>query len=55
MVSAGENCVYHSRGEEYGVISERPVCNTADWRGMVLVRGGLCQLLTDNLLRVIMY
>ena len=26
---------------------------TTDWRGMVLTGGGLCQLLTDNLLRVI--
>ena len=48
-----ETCEYHSRGEEYGVISERPMGTTTDWRGMVLTGGGLCQLLTDNLLRVI--
>ena len=38
-VLVAEICKYHSRGEEYGVISERPVGTTADWRGMVLVRG----------------
>ena len=39
MVLVRETCEYHSRGEEYGVISERPVGTTADWRGMLLVRG----------------
>ena len=34
----GETCKYHSRGEEYGVISERPVGTTADWSGMLLVQ-----------------
>ena len=38
LVLAGESCEYHSRGEEYGVISDRPVGTTADWRGMVLVQ-----------------
>jgi len=39
MVLVAEICKYHSRGEEYGVISERTVGTTADWRGMVLVQG----------------
>ena len=34
-----EICKCHSRGEEYGVTLKRPVGTTADWRGMVLVRG----------------
>ena len=33
-----ETCEYHSEGEEYGAISERPMGTTADWRGMVLAR-----------------
>ena len=37
MVLVRETCEYHSRGEEYGVILERPVGTTADWRGIVLV------------------
>ena len=39
-VSRG-TCDYHSRGEEYncGVISERPVGTTTDWRGTVFVWG----------------
>ena len=39
MVLVGETCEYHSSGEEYGVILERLVGTTADWRGMVLVWG----------------
>ena len=42
MVLVGETCEYHSGGEEYGVISERPVGTTADWRGMVLAWGSPC-------------
>jgi len=30
---------YCSRGEEYGVILERPVDTTADWRGRMLTQG----------------
>ena len=36
IVLVGETCEYHSSGEEYGVISERLVGTTAEWRGMVL-------------------
>ena len=32
MVLVRETCEYHSGGEEYGVILERPVGTTADWR-----------------------
>ena len=39
MLLVGETREYHSRGEEYGVILERPVGTTADWRGMVLAQG----------------
>ena len=39
MLLVGETCEYHSRGEEYGVISERSVGTTADWRGMMLAQG----------------
>ena len=37
----GETCEYHSRGEEYGAISERPVGTTVEERSMVLFRKDL--------------
>ena len=39
MVLVRKTCEYHSRWEEYGVILERLVGTTADWKGMVLVWG----------------
>ena len=37
----GETCEYHSREEEYGVISERPKGTTVEERSMVLFRRGV--------------
>ena len=36
-----EDCEYRSRGEEYGVISERPKGTTVEERSMVLFRRDL--------------
>ena len=41
MVLVGETCEYHSRGEEYGVISERLKGTTVEERSMVLFRRDL--------------
>ena len=55
MVLVVEICEYHSRG--YGVISERPVGTTARLEGYGICpeEACLCQLLIDNLLRIIRY
>ena len=34
----GVTCEYHSRGEEYGVISETPVGTTIEGRSVLLFR-----------------
>ena len=51
MLLVRETCEYHGRKKEYCVILEKPVGTTADWNGSY--GGSLCQLLTDNLFRVI--
>ena len=51
VVLVRETCEYHSRGEEYGVILERLVGTTVEWRGMMLAQGRLVSTATDSLLR----
>ena len=54
MVLVGETREYHSRGEEYMVLFRRDLWVPQQTGGVwCLSMGGLCQLLTDNLLRVI--
>ena len=56
MVFVGETSKYHSRGKEYIVLFWRDLW-VLQQTGEVwcLSGGGMCQLLTDNLLRVIYY
>ena len=55
-VKFGETCEYHSRGKEYMLLFWRDLwVPQQSGEVLCLSRGGLCQLLTDNLLRVIIY
>ena len=52
-----ETCEYHSRGEEYMVLFWRDLWVPQQTRWIWCLSGEacLCQLLTDNLLRVMIY
>ena len=50
-----ETCEYHSRGEEYMVLFWRDPWVPQQTRRIWCIRGGLCQLLTDNLFFVMIY